>query len=84
MEIWMVLFLKWGHKAAHLSSEALCVWTDQSMHKVNIYVDRFPLSLSFGLYNEMLQERSLTPVNAITFDPKRVGKRDEILQLSTC
>lgn len=51
---------------------------------ITIYVDRFPLFPSFGLYNEMLQYRSLTPVNAITFDPKRAEKRDEILQLSTC
>lgn len=49
-----------------------------------ICVDLLPLFPSFGLYNEMLQYRSLTPVNAIMFDPKRAEKRDEILQLSTC
>ena len=51
---------------------------------IAIYVGLIPFFLSFGLYNEMLQYRSLTPVNAITFDPKRAEKRDEILQLSTC
>jgi len=51
---------------------------------ITIYVDLFPLFLSFGFYNEMLQHSSLTPVNAITFDPKRAEKRDEILQLWTC
>ena len=53
---------------------------------ITTYADRFPLFPSSGLYNEMLQYRSLTPgtPNAITFDPKRAEKRDEILQLSTC